>query len=264
MIKILLLFAIASNVDSIVFTCYFYDREWSIGDRYTCQLGGVENLETAEITQIIEHHTSGRNRNDVKAFDSSNEGISTFPKGLEKFFPNLDSILLRYSFISISSADLRPWPNLVLFWSDRNPIESLDEDLFQNSPKLHQIGIVANSIKNVGRNLFSNLNELTSVYFDGNPCIDIIAETPEEIENLKTQLITSCPPLETPEELQTTTESDQCKEAEDLRALELLQTQKIAEHKTFAEEQIVTIQNLEKIFDELKSKTCSCSDQRNE
>lgn len=82
---------------------------------------------------------------------------------------------------------------------------SLDANLFQNTPKLQIMAFYRNSIKNVGAVLFSNLNELKKIDFGTNTCINILAQTPEEFENLKAQLIEKCPPLEATEEYQKAT-----------------------------------------------------------
>lgn len=254
-------------------------------DRYTCQAVGAQNLDTVEVTEIIGNHNSGRTNNDIKAFESFIEITTlTFPKGLERFFPNLDSLLLYNKFNSISAADLAPWPNLNYFLFQTNPITSLDGNLFQNSRRLQQISFYYSSIRNVGANLLSNLNELTRVDFRGNSCIDIEARSPQQIENLKAQLITQCPPLGTTVSPQTTTtvsttttESGQClarcsinEEADALRrdltnlndehkSVKEEQEKRIDNLENLAEQQAQRIVNLESLVRELATSPCSCN-----
>lgn len=291
LVKVLLILAITHQAHSVVLTCYFYNKYLSNENRYICAInfGGSQSRETTEVTEIIGNHTFGKTNNDVKVYESYDQ-IKFLPKGLEKFFPNLNSILLYNSFNSISSADLAPWPNLILFSYTTNPATSIDGDLFKNSLKLRSVEFKSNyRLENVGANLLSNLNELTLVDFRGNLCINITATTPEQIENLKAKLITQCPPLRTTEEPRTTTaspivpsttipstttESDQClprcslneetdalrQEANVLRegadALRRDLATLVVEHISFKVEQVKSIKNLENLVNELTSGRC--------
>lgn len=135
----------------------------------------------------------GRNNDNVRVFNSdTTHEFSSFPRNLERFFPNLEMIGILGPLRSISAEDLAPWPNLILLNLAENSITTLESDLFQNSPKLLYLSFANNSIQTVGVDLLSKLNYLTSADFRGNICIDTFAETPEEIENLKVQLITQC------------------------------------------------------------------------
>lgn len=173
-----------------------------IGTTYTCEVNSGLNPGITEITEITEihgNHLPGRSNLDVEAFQTlSMEAFRMMPTGIERFFPNL--LLLQFFsgiLSSVSSEDLSAWPNLTMFSAQRNKIEILDGDLFQNAPQLKWIDLSSNLIQNVGTNLLSNLNELTYISFIDNPCINSFANTPQEIENLKSQLLTQCPPLTT-------------------------------------------------------------------
>lgn len=160
--KVLMLFAIASPAYSVVIICRFQNLDFAvIGSQYGCDVGEIQNPEVAEVTQIIGNHTSGRTHNDVKIFDSYDQKeFLFFPKGLQRFFPDLQGFQIMESEItSISSADLASWPNLVAFGVIYNKIETLDGNLFQNSQKLQLIIFSNTLIQNVGLNLLSNLNE---------------------------------------------------------------------------------------------------------
>lgn len=201
----------------------------------------------AKVTQIIGEHMTGRNHDDVKAFYSYRE-FSALPKHLEKFFVKLDAIEIRNSTVtSISSDDLKSWPNLVLFSAGWNKIKTLDENLFIYSRKLQHIRLNNNLILNVGVNLLSNLNELKDIDFRNNLCINMEASKPEEIENLKTKLITQCPQLSTTEEI------DKLKR--DLKALTRKHKISLEHQKTLAEKQFQRLENLEKIVSQLATRT---------
>lgn len=265
-IKIILLLAIASPAYSVVITCRFDDDEWSaIGFRYTCLVLAIQNQEIAEVTEIVGNHMEGRSHVDVKGFSSNGFNVfSTFPKGLERHFPNIEAIQILNNVFSVFSADLAAWPNLALFWVSNNRITYIDGDLFRHSTKLQRISFFGNLIVNVGANLLSNLNELNFADFRSNACIDTLAATAMSLESLKSQLITQCTPFGT-EEPRTTTavssttaEPGQCmarcsinEEADALREEADLLRREMNHQKALLEE-------LQTRFREFETKPCSC------
>lgn len=96
---------------------------------------------------------------------------------------------------SIAPSNLAAWSNLTVIRIIYNDIAYLDGNLFQNNRRLQRIDFFRNYIQNVGANLLANLSELTHAEFRRNDCIDVVADTREAVENLKTQLLIQCPPL---------------------------------------------------------------------
>lgn len=198
---------------------------------YTCRVAEIVNPEVADVTEITGDHFAGQSNVNVGAFISSDNAFIAFPKNLESFFPNLTYIILSGGRLTtVSSEDLLPWPNLSLFSARENIIETVDGNLFQNSLRLTWIELNSNLIQNVGANLLSNLSRLRIANFVNNTCIDDWAEGAEEIDELKLQLVTQCPPLGITQEPETTesnssTTLEYCtaecsinEEADDLRA----------------------------------------------
>lgn len=89
-----------------------------------------------------------------------------------------------------------------------NQLESLEGNLFEHNPNLRYVSFSTNRLTNVGHGLLDNLPLLEQARFIRNPCIDVDANTPEEIEDLKRELVVSCPPLTT--EPTTTEASEYC------------------------------------------------------
>lgn len=133
MFKLFQLFAIASPAYSVIITCKFENHFiLGYGGRYVCNVMETQNLGIAEVTQIIGNHSADTSHDDVHGFLSFREDLfSTFPKHLDKFFENLDSIRLTSSGLtSITADNLAPWPNLEHLDLSSNRIKSLDGDLF--------------------------------------------------------------------------------------------------------------------------------------
>ena len=125
-------------------------------------------------------------------------------KGIEKFFPNLRVFYWDFgNLTTLTADDLKPFPELQALHVQYNKLVSLDGDLFKYTPKLRWIDFDKNLLENVGIGLLDGLNNLTSAWFINNPCIDMEAETPAAIQELKLKLQNQCPPLE----ISTTTSS---------------------------------------------------------
>lgn len=205
--------------------------DWDfIGTRYTCNANEIQNREISHVTQILGNHMPDRSNNNIEGFTTNGDvAFLTFPGDLNSFFPNLLGMGMYGGEISsISSDDLAPWPNLTTFSARNNRFESIDGNLFQNTPRLQYIRLNSNLIRNVGVNLLSHLNGLYVVDFANNTCIDTRAETRYEMEDLIMELIENCPPLATPEPSTTisSTTADSCsprcsinEEVDQLRAL---------------------------------------------
>lgn len=122
-----------------------------------------------------------------------------FPKGIEKFFPNILAIeWYAGNLVSITAEDLKPFPELKALGLANNWITSLDGDLFKYTPSLRYISFYNNQVTTVGLGLLSGLRDLTSAYFVNNRCIDAIARTSTEVKDVVQKLEAQCAPLTTP------------------------------------------------------------------
>lgn len=182
--------------------CDFHSVLWVIAERqYSCPFATItsdENLTHA--INVTGNHTSGRSNTDVKAFTiyTDHEHLNRIPKGLGNFFPNLILFLWNYgSLTTLAADDLKPFPELQVFYAKNNKLVSIDGDLFMHSPNLILVDLQSNLLDHVGFGLLDGLNNLTSANFENNSCISVNAETPATIQELKLQLQNQCPALAT-------------------------------------------------------------------
>lgn len=200
LIKTLLLLAIAAPAYSIVFRCEFSYIAWPVANlRYTCDVTAVQNpAEVTNVTGILGSHTLLHKNFDIEALSMVGTNFfSKIPANVESFFPNLLVLSVVDRLKSVSAADLKPWPNLMVLSLGGNLITTLDGNLFQFSLSLKHISFYDNPITNIGVNLLSSLNLLTYVSFGKTSCINSYAGTPQAIADLRTQLIKKCPSHET-------------------------------------------------------------------
>lgn len=141
-------------------------------------------------------HFIGKSNEDVKVFNYRNDRLQLqrIPGGLGNIFPNLIALLwLNGGLTTITADDLKPFGDLRMIYLENNKLVSLAGDLFKNTPKLVGVYLQNNLLQHVGYNLLHGLNDLEKADFLSNPCINVIAQTPEAIQELNRHLQIQCP-----------------------------------------------------------------------
>lgn len=179
-----------------------------VGDVYTCWNAVLtDDGNLTHVRSVTGNHLSRNSNVDIQGFvlEIDPLQLDRIPRGIETYFPNIAAIFWsNVNLTSITSEDLRPFPNLQLLGLWDNQLTSLDGDLFVHTPKIGFVNFQSNAIRNVGYGLLDGLN-LTRAYFANNSCIDFDAHEPESVPELMTKLYDQCPPLMTTTILPTTT-----------------------------------------------------------
>lgn len=166
---------------------------------YVCAATVISEENPTTVTEINGTHLTGFNNafnNDhVKGFWMQNENLSSTPKGIENFFPNLEEFAWYSGISTIDSSTFKPFPELLRIGFGSNKIVSLDGNLFQYTRKLQEINFSRNKLEHVGHDLLKGLT--ATVLFGSNPCISARAYSIEEIQELNLLLPIRCPPLAT-------------------------------------------------------------------
>lgn len=183
-----------TSCHGLIFDCNFYFGSWPFaGNIYSCRPEVVVIGSTSSLQIVWGDHLDGLVNSDVRALNIENVELTTIPKDITIFFPNL--IVLRWmnaNLESIGSNDLQPFPNLVAFIFNQNLLSKLAGDLFQHAPLLNYIDLSENAIANVGVDLLSSLTHLIEVNFKENVCINTHANSPQSLNILKLQLSMLC------------------------------------------------------------------------
>lgn len=140
--------------------------------KYTCTVSSAAiTKNNTRIKAFDGVHCPGRSNSDVAAIKFENTIVEHFPRGLNKFFPNLESLFIRNCGLkTISRKDLIGLENLTGLSIFSNQLTSLPNDLFVNMPKLKNISFVGNNLEAISSKLFIPIldNELTYVDFRHN------------------------------------------------------------------------------------------------
>jgi len=194
-----------SSSSGIIFNCDFRTYEFRIGIKYACFIyqEDISGNDT-EIVYITGSHEDGKVNEDVEVLtiglDRVEHSLDRFPANINTFFPNL--ILIRFplgNLTTLGADSLNALESLRYFRASDNRITSIDGDLFKFSPNITQINFENNLITSVGHDLFAGLESLTYADFRNNSCIDMDANSREEIEILQTALFLQCSPLDPPD-----------------------------------------------------------------
>lgn len=190
----------------ITFNCIFREIVWAaIGAEYGCEPVVVGAGNDTTLVEVTGEHERELTNDDVRILDVRGaQALRSLPRNIQGFFPNLLGIQWSGDLETITANDLAPFPNLQVLSLSNNPIQVLPSNLFANNQRLIWISFFNNSLQNVATNLFAGLTSLQTANFLENPCISILARTPEEIQALNVELPFQCPSGETAITLQCT------------------------------------------------------------
>lgn len=190
----IILIAYLSFVQGVIMNCKYETRNSNLlGTTYICWATSLNSENLKMITELHGQHLSGKSNADVGIFIETNKKLKYIPTNFVDYFPNLKDISFSAPLLSLTSADLKPFPNLLSFTSGHGEFRSIEGDLFKYTRKLESIQFMYGHLEHVGENLLSGLYDLSQADFYVNTCISLTANTPTKIEELKEKLLLRCP-----------------------------------------------------------------------
>lgn len=131
--------------------------------QYQCKVEKI-SLETEGITvdAVNGTHLIGKSNDDVKVIAiGSSPNMIFLPKGIEKFFPNLEGIVVAFSGLSqITENDLKPFQHLKVLHLVNNRIKVFDTKQFEFNPDLKHIFIQNAVLESISPNIFDPIIEI--------------------------------------------------------------------------------------------------------
>lgn len=129
----------------------------------------------------------------VKKLSIGDKNINFMPNGIEKFFPDLESIRICNSNLkSIDQADLKPFGKLRNLDVERNDLVFLDSELFEFNPEIETLDFYNNKLRYVGENIFKSLSKLNIADFNNNPCSSYRMNSKIQLAVLISELNSNC------------------------------------------------------------------------
>jgi Leucine-rich repeat (LRR) protein len=162
--------------------CRFYENDTS---DYVCYIFVWISRPETEIVAVKGDHFPGKTNLDVtsaRIHDLSNEYV---PRGLEKLFPNMKSLVIQNCGMEmICREDFKGLENLEELDLSYNRLTSLPEDLLRGMVKLNKISFVNNRLEAISSELLEPVKgTLESADFRGNTKINACFDpkTPESV-----------------------------------------------------------------------------------
>lgn len=197
-LKTLLILFVFTQTNAKGIDCFYYETWWTtLSSVYQCnaKINFIVDSDQNKVTNVTLNHKEGKTNNDVDFLYLGEQNLTTLPKGIEKFFPNLKGINLTKNKVKvITKNDLKVFPSLQWFCAS-NDITTLDDDLFSASPNLKYVSFRDNKIKHIGLNTFKPLTNLQYLSFSGGDnCVNDDTWETDKTESLISKLHEFCPP----------------------------------------------------------------------
>lgn len=129
--------------------------------------------EGVEITSVNEHDAEHSHNEKVKILRIRHQTVQHLPKGLEKFFPNVESLVIVGTELeTLSQSDLKPFTHLTELFVHSNLLETLDDHIFEFNTGLVDVNFGDNKLKHIGEHVLTPLTKLKRADFSGNVCVD--------------------------------------------------------------------------------------------
>lgn len=194
MTSFLILLALCSS-NGILLDCVYTDSDIGvIGNLYTCTAGILSSPGNRDVSDVTHNHNGGRNNSDVKAL-IINEDIDFTPRNIHSFFPNLAAFIINNrNTAELTRESLKGLTSLRHFDFGINLLRVIEEDLFVENPLLQWIYFGSNPIRHVGFNVFDDLPNVNTLDMANTTCINLVAISPPDLDNLKFRILVQCPP----------------------------------------------------------------------
>lgn len=162
-----------------------------VGAVYTCKGTIVGNSNNGTVIAAYGNHLRRMNDGNVQAICINEQNLKYFPRNVAQFSPNLKVINLSdNSITSLLNSELKPHNKLEWLSISDNEISALESKIFDGSPNLKTVDFYNNNILFVGEDI--KLPTIGHLNFLSNRCVDMYANTSEEIVTLKLHLLIEC------------------------------------------------------------------------
>lgn len=131
---------------------------------------------------------------DVALFTLENcPDVTTIPRGLLNFFPNLDGIHLKRCNVNhLRGDELAEYPDLRWFALESTQLDFVPGNFFASTSRIAGVSLGGNKITRIGENLLDNLQNLHRVYFLHNLCLNDFAMNEIEMPTFLRKLKENC------------------------------------------------------------------------
>ncbi|KAL7012876.1 hypothetical protein ACKWTF_015091 [Chironomus riparius] len=191
--KILLILICIMQMTTITWTLtvtcdYKQDDFIILMNKYKCEVKKdfkITSKNSTLITKTIGFHKSRKSNDNVAVFSIKKYTVNYFPTGLQKFFNNLEGIVINFcSLKEVNQDNLKTFPNLTYLDLNDNDIEVIEAETFKNNQKLKLIWLKRNKIYHIDLKAFNGLTELTNLIMVENNCTNSKGTNADDVKKV--------------------------------------------------------------------------------
>lgn len=169
-----------------------------IGTVYSCDLEITFIRGETTLYTLYSYHIEGKNTSDIQRLNIYDQKLNFIPRSIGYFYPNLLAISFYLcSLVSVSNFDLKQLLKAIHIEFTNNLLEHIPGDLFLFNPKLQDVDFSRNRIKSVGKGILQPVEELHTIHFISNICINgRVLTNKDALQDFQKQLEEKCPTSE--------------------------------------------------------------------
>lgn len=178
--------------------CDFIESGWdsAVPKVYKCEVKPsslfITTRKNSTIKKINEKSILNEKINAIRIFEQI---CNFFPKGVEKFFKNIEAVAIQNSHLKdLTKSDLKDLKKLKSLSLFGNELEALEFGIFDENLKLEFLSVYENKILTVGSEILSPLKNLKKAFFHTNKCVNFDAASESEMKILMEKLDKDCEP----------------------------------------------------------------------
>lgn len=171
----------------------FAPSQYFIYSHKTTKSSSSKNICLGYISSTSINRSDMEKMNDCTSIDMSSNQIESIEECLFEGLKELESLNLDHNKLkSLPEGVFNDLVALMRLSIESNSLEALSEDLFEFNMNLVHIGLSNNKLRTISPTMLNNLNNLRSVSFHGNVCIDSSFPSEVTLNELKSQIVTRC------------------------------------------------------------------------
>lgn len=171
----------------------FEPSQYFIYSHKTTKSSSSKNICLGYISSTSINRSDMEKMKDCTSIDMSKNQIESIEECLFEGLKELESLNLNHNELkSLPEGVFNDLVDLMRISIESNSLEVLSEDLFKFNMKLVHIGLSNNKLRIIPPTMLDNLNNLRSVTFYENACIESSFPSEVTLDELKSQIMTRC------------------------------------------------------------------------
>lgn len=178
-------------------SCTYRKSNWNgavTGENYQCFVDDLRvEKDTERADSVGGKHSPGKTHGDVRSIFIEKSQAHYWPKGVEKFFRNIEGITVQDSTLkALTQEDLKGFSQLKELFIKNNKLTTLHSGLFDFNPKLKFISFSTNYLRSIPADLIDPIEDLDELRFAYNVCVSRNGKGSNAIKEVLGDVLEKC------------------------------------------------------------------------